>query len=183
MRIITGSARGKKLVTLEGEQVRPTSERVKESLFNIVQFGVEGRKVLDLFAGSGQLGLEAVSRGAAHTVLVDNAKESIAVLRQNAAHCGFGERVEVVQADALTFLASNKKKFDLVFLDPPYRMGLLQKTLPLVVKSMNPGGTIFCEHPSDEQLPEEAGEFCAVKTYRYGKISLTMYRRKEVAQV
>lgn len=183
MRIITGSARGKKLVTLEGEQVRPTSERVKESLFNIVQFDLEGRKILDLFAGSGQLGLEAVSRGAAHAVFVDCAKESIEVVRKNVSHCGFGDRVEIVQNDSLAFLASNRRKFDLAFLDPPYFKGLLQKALPLTAAAMNPGGTIFCEHPVDEQLPEEAGDFCAVKSYRYGKISLTMYRRKEVVEV
>lgn len=183
MRVITGSARGKRLETLEGEQVRPTSERVKESLFNIVQFDLEGRRVLDLFAGSGQLGLEAVSRGAARAVLVDSAKESIGVIQRNVSHCGFGDRVDVVQSDFSAYLARNRQKFDLAFLDPPYRKGLLQQALPLVAQIMNPGGTIFCEHPVDEQLPEEAGEFCAVKSYRYGKITLTMYRRKEVVEV
>ena len=183
MRIITGSARGKKLVTLEGEQVRPTSERVKESLFNIVQFDLEGRRVLDLFAGSGQLGLEAVSRGAKQAILVDCAKESVEVIRKNTAHCGFSDRVQIVQMDFAAYLASNPQKFDVAFLDPPYLHGLLQKALPLVVQAMNPGGTILCEHPTDEQLPDEVGGFCAGKRYRYGKISLTMYRRKAVVEV
>lgn len=183
MRIITGSARGKKLLTLEGEQVRPTSERVKESLFNIVQFDLEGRRVLDLFAGSGQLGLEAVSRGAAQAVLVDCARESIDVIRKNTAHCGFSDRVQIVHTDFASYLAANRQKFDLAFLDPPYSTGLLQKALPLVVEAMNPGGTILCEHPAGEPLPVEEGEFYAVKQYRYGKISLTMYRRKEVVEI
>ena len=92
MRIITGSKRGKKLVTLEGEQVRPTTDRVKESLFNILQFQLEGRKFLDLFAGSGQIGLEALSRGAALCVFVDSAKESIRVVEKNIQSTGLGEK-------------------------------------------------------------------------------------------
>lgn len=182
MRIITGSARGKKLITLEGEQVRPTSNRVKESLFNIVQFDLEGRRILDLFAGSGQIGLEAVSRGASHAVLVDSAKESIEVIQKNVAHCGFQNQVSIYQMDFPAFFASNRQKFDLAFLDPPYSKGMLQRALPLTVQVMNPGGTVLCEHPVDELLPQEAGEFCAVKSYRYGKVCLTMYRRKDVSK-
>ena len=147
MRIITGSARGKKLTTLEGEQVRPTSDRVKEALFNIIQFDLEGRNVLDLFAGSGQIGLEAISRGASHAVLVDASKESIQVIRDNVRHCGFGDFVEIVSMDFSSYLMRKGQKFDLAFLDPPYGQGLLQKALPLVAEVMNLGGTILCEHP------------------------------------
>lgn len=182
MRIITGSARGKKLTTLEGEQVRPTSDRVKEALFNIVQFDLEGRNVLDLFAGSGQIGLEAISRGASHAVLVDASKESIQVIRDNVRHCGFGDFVEIVSMDFSSYLMRKGQKFDLAFLDPPYGQGLLQKALPLVAEVMNPGGTILCEHPVGEELPQEVGGFAVVKSYRYGKIALTMYRRKDVME-
>ena len=115
MRIITGSARGKKLTTLEGEQVRPTSDRVKEALFNIIQFDLEGRNVLDLFAGSGQIGLEAISRGASHAVLVDASKESIQVIRDNVRHCGFGDFVEIVSMDFSSYLMRKGQKFDLGF--------------------------------------------------------------------
>lgn len=104
MRIITGSKRGKKLVTLEGEQVRPTTDRVKESLFNILQFQLEGRKFLDLFAGSGQIGLEALSRGAALCVFVDSAKESIRVVEKNIQSTGLGDRAKVVGSDFAAYL-------------------------------------------------------------------------------
>ena len=177
MRIITGSKRGKKLVTLEGEQVRPTTDRVKESLFNILQFQLEGRKFLDLFAGSGQIGLEALSRGAALAVFVDSSKESVRVVEKNVASTGLGDRAKVVLADFAAYLRGSRESFDIAFLDPPYRQGLLEQALPLVVQRMNPGGVILCEHPKDEVLPEEAGPFRLQKSYRYGKILLSAYRR------
>lgn len=147
MRIITGSKRGKKLVTLEGEQVRPTTDRVKESLFNILQFQLEGRKFLDLFAGSGQIGLEALSRGAALCVFVDSAKESIRVVEKNIQSTGLGDRAKVVGSDFAAYLRGSREMFDIAFLDPPYRTGLLEQALPLVAQRMNPGGVILCRAP------------------------------------
>ena len=179
MRIITGRARGKRLATLEGEAVRPTSDRVKESLFNIIQFDLEGRKVLDLFAGSGQLGLEAVSRGAKAAVLVDSSKDAAAVSRQNVKACGF-DTVEVIQADYAAYLLRRDQRFDIAFLDPPYGTGTLQKALPLTAAVMHPGGTIVCEHPIAEELPETAGDFLRGRTYRYGKVGISLYRHKDV---
>lgn len=180
MRIITGSKRGKKLVALEGELVRPTTDRVKESLFNILQFGIEGRRFLDLFAGSGQIGLEALSRGAAQAVFVDSYRESIRVVEQNVKAAGFPDSSRIVQADFAGFLRSCREKFDVAFLDPPYRTGLLEQALPLVAERMNPGGVIVCEHPREEKPPEQAGDFFQSKTYRYGKIMLTTYYRKKI---
>lgn len=177
MRIITGSKRGKKLITLEGEQVRPTTDRVKESLFNILQFQLVGRRFLDLFAGSGQIGLEALSRGAALAVFVDASKDSIRVVEKNVQSTGLGDRSKVVTADFQSYLRGCRERFDIAFLDPPYRMGLLEKALPLVAERMNPGGVILCEHPKDETLPESAGDFLQHKSYRYGKIMLTAYRQ------
>ena len=177
MRIITGSKRGKKLITLEGEQVRPTTDRVKESLFNILQFQLEGRRFLDLFAGSGQIGLEALSRGAALAVFVDASKDSIRVVEKNVQSTGLGDRSKVITADFQSYLRGCRERFDIAFLDPPYRMGLLEKALPLVAERMNPGGVILCEHPEDETLPESAGDFLQHKSYRYGKIMLTAYRQ------
>ena len=182
MRIITGKARGKRLVTLEGRDVRPTTERVKESLFNIIQFDIEGRRFLDLFAGSGQIGLEAVSRGAKQAVLVDCAKESLAVIRQNVEHSGLGESVQVVQGTFDSYLLRKDGFFDLAFLDPPYETGLLQQALPLVAERMRKGGTVICEHPAEESLPEQAGDFVQARSYKYGKIMLTLYRHKEVVE-
>mgnify|MGYP005764562495 FL=1 len=179
MRIITGSHRGKKLITLEGEQVRPTTDRVKESLFNILQFQLEGRRFLDLFAGSGQIGIEALSRGAAQAVFVDASKESVRVVEKNLASTGLGDRAKVVTADFAAYLRACRDRFDVAFLDPPYRTGLLEQALPLVAEVMNPGGVILCEHPKEEVLPETAGGFARHKSYRYGKIMLTAYRPPE----
>ena len=116
MRIITGSKRGKKLITLEGEQVRPTTDRVKESLFNILQFQLEGRRFLDLFAGSGQIGLEALSRGAAAAVFVDSSKDSIRVVQKNLESTGFQDRAKVVQLDFASYLRGSRELFDIAFL-------------------------------------------------------------------
>lgn len=177
MRIITGTHRGKKLLTLEGEQVRPTTDRVKESLFNILQFQLEGRRFLDLFAGSGQIGLEALSRGAAHCVFVDAAKESVRVVEKNIQSTGLGDRAKVVNLDFAAYLRTCRERFDIAFLDPPYRTGLLERALPLVAEHIAPGGVILCEHPKDEALPEEVEPFRKHKSYRYGKIMLTAYRQ------
>lgn len=180
MRVITGTARGKRLMTREGEAVRPTPERVKEALFSIIQFEIEGRRVLDLFAGSGQLGIEALSRGAREAVFVDSSRESVGTVRKNVEACGFSASAEIAGMDFSAYLLRSGKPFDLAFLDPPYRTGLLQRALQLVVARMNPGGTVFCEHPFDEELPEQAGEFRREKSYRYGTVCLTAYRRKDV---
>jgi 16S rRNA (guanine(966)-N(2))-methyltransferase RsmD len=182
MRVITGTARGKRLSTLEGESVRPTPDRVKEALFSIVQFEIEGRRVLDLFAGSGQLGIEALSRGAREAVFVDAGKEPAAMVRKNLESTGLTERAQVKNMDFAAFLLRSREPFDLAFLDPPYRTGLLQRALPLVAQAMNRGGTILCEHPADEELPGSAGDFVRTRSYRYGKIALTIYRHKDVAE-
>ncbi len=182
MRVITGTARGRRLIPPEGSQVRPTPDRVKEALYNIIQFEVEGRSFLDLFAGSGQIGIEALSRGAARAVFVDASKESAAVVQKNLQITGFGSRAQVYQTDALDFLRRYDGRFDLAFLDPPYHSGLLEAVLPALSQRMNRGGAILCEHPQDEELPQEAGGFRAVRSYRYGKILLTVFRHKEMTE-
>lgn len=182
MRIISGIARGRKLITLEGENVRPTPDRVKEALYNIIQFDIEGRNVLDLFAGSGQIGIEALSRGAAQASFVDASKDSIAAVIKNLESSGLAERAKVVNMDFASFLSQKSNHFDIAFLDPPYRTGILQRALPLTAAVMNKGGTIICEHPSDEELPETADDFMRARSYRYGKIILTLYRHKDVVE-
>ncbi len=180
MRIITGSRRGKKLRTLEGNAVRPTPDHIKESLFNILQFNIEGRVFLDLFAGSGQIGLEALSRGAERAVFVDSAKASCSVVEDNIRTTDFSEKATVIHSDFSAFLMRTREQFDIAFLDPPYRTGTLEKALLAVVAHMNRGGIVVCEHPTDEPLPDKAGEFVRVKDYRYGKILLTAYRHESM---
>ncbi len=179
MRVITGTARGRRLITLEGEDVRPTTDRVKEALFSIIQFEIEGRKILDLFAGSGQLGIEALSRGAKSAVFVDLSKKSVEVVKQNLESTGLGKNAIVLNTDSIAFAASRADRYDVAFLDPPYRTGLLQKALPLTANIMNEGGVIVCEAPFDEELPETAGGFKMTKEYKYGKIKLVTYRFEE----
>ena len=175
MRVISGERRGKKLQTLEGLEVRPTSDRVKEAVFDILQFSVEGCRFLDLFAGSGQVGIEAISRGARQATLVDESRDAIRVVEKNLAATGFADRAKVVRGDALAFLRGSRDSFDIAFLDPPYRTGLLQRALPLAARRMAPGGKLLCEHPKEEALPEQAGSLVKKKVYTYGKIALTLY--------
>lgn len=176
MRVITGSARGRKLITLEGDDVRPTTDIVKEALFSIIQFEIEGRKVLDLFGGSGQLAIEALSRGADSAVIVDLSKKSIDVIRQNLEHTGFSKKAVTVNSDAVSFLSRRTEKYDIAFLDPPYSKGILEAALSKVPEVMNEGGVIICEAPYKDELPDEAGKFRLQKKYRYGKTGLFLYR-------
>lgn len=179
MRIIAGERRGKNLMSPEGTEVRPTTNMVKESVFNILQFGIEGRRFLDLFAGSGQMGLEALSRGAREAVFVDSSRDSVRVIEKNIAATGFGGRAKVVSADFMGFLRSERGTFDIAFIDPPYREGLMEQALELTAGKMAPGGVILCEHGSREELPESAGDFVKAKVYKYGKTSVTAYRAVE----
>lgn len=177
MRVITGSARGRKLITLDGDDVRPTTDKVKESLFNIIQFDVEGASFLDLFAGSGQIGIEAISRGARQVVFVDKSKKSIDVIRQNLKTTKFEKFAVVINSDSLSFLAGRMEKYDIAFLDPPYSKGILQSALEKLPAVMNENAIIICESPTKEELPENVGEFRIFKKYSYGKTALTTYKR------
>lgn len=179
MRVITGSARGRVLETLPGEDVRPTTDRVKEAMFSIVQFELEGRRILDLFAGSGQLGIEALSRGAEYATFVDSSRDSIACVKSNLLKTGLKTNSSVVQSDSLTFIRTSRETFDIAFLDPPYGKGILQTALPLVAKRMSDGGVIICEHPKGEEMPDKAEDFEIFRVYKYGKTELTVYRKKE----
>ena len=180
MRVITGTARGKRLQTLEGNDVRPTTDNVKEAVFSIIQFSIEGRTFLDAFAGSGQMGIEALSRGAKKAFFIDQKKQSAAIIKNNLKTTGLSDFATVLNTDTLSFIASTNEKFDIVFFDPPYRTGLLQSALDKVTRIMNKGGMIICEHPVDEELPEQIQDFVLKKNYKYGKIIITIYSHKEV---
>ena len=179
MRVITGSARGRRLETLEGEDVRPTTDRIKEAVFSIIQFQTEGRRFLDLFAGSGQMGIEALSRGAKEAVFVDSAKKSIETVKRNLKATKLEENAKVFQTDFRSFLSMNSSRFDIVFLDPPYRTGALQEALPLAARAMNDTGVMIAESPLDEALEEQYGDFLLDRQYRYGKIKITTFRHKD----
>ncbi len=176
MRVITGSARGRRLKTLEGESVRPTTDKVKESIFNIIQFDVEGSRVLDMFAGCGQLGIEALSRGASAAVFVDSSRASISVTEENLAHTGFRSISKTVLGDSLSYLDRTSEVFDIAFLDPPYKAGLMEDAIERVRLHIADGGIIVCETAAEEVLPENIEGFTS-KRYKYGKIALTVYRK------
>lgn len=176
MRVITGSARGRKLKTLEGDSVRPTTDKVKESIFNIIQFDIEGRRILDMFCGCGQLGIEALSRGAASAVFVDISRASIAVTEENLTTTGFRNVSKTVLANSLEYLDRTSEIFDIAFLDPPYHAGIMDDAIERVAPHMADGGIIVCETGEREVLPEEIEGFTS-KRYKYGKIALTVYRK------
>ena len=176
MRVITGSARGRKLISPEGTDVRPTTDMVKEALFSVIQFDVETSAVLDLFSGSGQLGIEALSRGAVSCTFVDSSRDSLAVTKENISAAGFEGSSETFLADAADFLGRTSERYDIAFLDPPYNKGMIEKVLPLTAEKMSERGVIVCEHERGLSLPSSAGTLEKKKTYRYGKTEVTVYR-------
>ncbi|MBR3594009.1 MAG: 16S rRNA (guanine(966)-N(2))-methyltransferase RsmD [Clostridia bacterium] len=179
MRVITGKARGMRLRTLEGNAVRPTSEKVKEAVFSMLQFDIEGRRVLDLFAGCGQMGIEALSRGAKSVTFVDSSAESIKTIKDNLTATKLSDGATVEKRDFKFFLSSCREQFDIAFLDPPYHDGFYDDALSLLSPLMSSYGIIVCEHPSDVSVPEEIDDFHIAKESRYGKICISVYRRKE----
>ncbi len=178
MRVITGSARGKRLVTVSGNDiVRPTGEKVKEALFSSIQFDIEGRRVLDLFAGCGQLGIEALSRGAESAVFVDCNDASLKAVKQNLQNTALEHKAQVHKSDYATFSLRCNQQFDIAFLDPPYKAGLLEDAVKKVIPLMSDYGKIFCEHPSELSLPESIDGFTVCKIYKYGKTLITVYKK------
>ncbi len=181
MRVITGAARGRKLKTLEGDEIiRPTTDRVKEAMFSIVQFDIQGARVLDLFAGSGQLGIEALSRGAQSAVFVDNNKEAFETVKENLKTTGLYKDATVLNTDSISYIKNSKLKFDLIIIDPPYKKGICAEVLPYAAKCCNENATVICETDYSEELPDDLGEFIKYKEYKYSKTKLTTYKNKNV---
>ena len=179
MRVITGTARGRRLKELEGMETRPTTDRVKEGLFSVIQFEIEGRKVLDLFAGTGQLGIECLSRGAESAVFVDRRPDAVKLIRENLKVTDLTDRARVVSGDSMEFLKSLREPFDIILLDPPYAAGLLEPAIAHIAKFdiLRPHGIMVADHPADRVLPGLAPPYRIRRTYRYGKIGLTVYCR------
>ena len=178
MRVISGSARGRRLLELSGRDTRPTTDKVKESIFNILQFDIQGRRVLDLFAGTGQLGIEALSRGAQAAVFVDHSPKAAGLVRQNLERTGLAQHASVVQSDWRAFLSACRgEKFQLIFLDPPYATGTLQAAMETIaaVDILSEHGIMVCESPAEEPLPDCLPGLRRGRDYRYGKIQVTLY--------
>ena len=176
MRVITGSARGRRLISPEGFDVRPTTDKVKESIFNIIQFNIPGASCLDLFAGSGQLGIEAISRGAEKVTFVDSSRKSFETVKANVDMCRFADKSVLKLSDSFSFLMSCSDKFDIVFLDPPYHKDLCVKALDNLDHVLSSDAVVICETQNDEELPEKAGRLYCDKIYAYSSIKLSVYR-------
>lgn len=177
MRVITGSARGRKLKTPANDDVRPTTDNVKESVFNILRSDIEGRRVLDLFAGTGQLGIEAISRGAKDVVFVDSAVTSLNIVRENLRLCSF--EAAVVRSDAVSYL-KHCGKFDVIFVDPPYDANLYESVLETInsFDILTEGGIIIAEARRERVLPEMQKPYRKCKEYLYGRVKICTYTRE-----
>ncbi len=186
MRIVAGLAKGRKIEAPKGMDVRPTTDRVREALFSSIAFRTKGALVLDLFAGTGALGLEALSRGAASCVFVDSSRKSVALIKSNIAACGFERNVQIIERDALIALRHLKSKgvaFDLVFLDPPYAGPMLEKTLLALAANslLAEDALVVAEHLNDRP-PTLPDGLSITSTKRYGNTALSFVQRSEIAE-
>jgi 16S rRNA (guanine966-N2)-methyltransferase len=183
MRIIAGSAKGKRLKMVPGNHVRPTADRVKESLFSVIGPFFDGGRVLDLFAGTGSLGLEAISRGMEHAYFVDQSAQSLRIAKENTVHCGFMEHADFLRRDArsaLKFFATKFMQFDLIFLDPPYHEKLLQPVLALIEENslLSSTGSLVVEHPHSLSILSLDSTFITSRELSYGDTMITLLKQK-----
>lgn len=179
MRVITGKARGIQLKTPDGMLTRPTSDRVKEALFSIIQFEIPGANVLDLFGGTGQLGIEALSRGAKHAVFADAREEACKLIRENLKRTRMEQDARVVRSDYMDYLGRCREKFDIILLDPPYAEVFLENALKRIteIDILESNGIIIAERPVGKDLPWEFDGYARSKDYKYGKTLLTIFRK------
>lgn len=179
MRVISGKARGVTLMTPKGEQTRPTIDRVKEALFSIIQFDLPGARVLDLFGGTGQLGIEALSRGAKHAVFVDLREDACRLIKENLKRAKLESDATVIRSDYRQYLSRCKDKFDIVILDPPYAEVFLENALKIIteIDILQTGGIIIAERPLGKDLSWDFAGFTRSKDYKYGQVLLTLYRK------
>lgn len=177
LRIIGGSKRGLKLIGFEGDSVRPTTDRVKENIFNIIAPYVTDASTLDLFGGTGALSIEALSRGARKAVVCDVAESSLSIIRTNLAKAEFSAAAQVVKADAVQYISATDESFDIIFIDPPYNTDLLEKALAAIAKNPRicPDGIIVCERDYEKELPNLSG-LDVVKDKKYGRVQILVLR-------
>ena len=179
MRVITGKARGVQLKTPNGDATRPTADRVKEALFSIIQFELPGAVVLDLFGGTGQLGIEALSRGADRAVFVDAREDACDLIRENLKRTKLTQQGKVIHGDYMSYLNSCSDKFHMIFLDPPYAEVFLERAIKRIteIDILHSNGIIIAERPIGKELPWEFEGYTRSKDYKYGKTLLTIYRK------
>ena len=180
MRVIAGEFRGRRLDRIEGMDIRPTSDKVKGSLFNILGDTVIDSVFLDLFGGTGGIGIEALSRGAGHVVFIDTDIKSIKVLKGNLEHLNINDNVEVFNTDYSTGISKlymHNKKFDIIFIDPPYSVGLAQNALEEIDKHniLAQAGSIIVEHDSRDEMPSSLGKLNMYCSKKYGNTTLSFY--------
>lgn len=183
MRIIAGEAKGRRINAPVGRETRPTSDRVKESIFNILGDRVPGAKILDLFAGTGNMGLEAISRGAEHCIFIDSSKEAIRIIHENINTLKYQDKCEVYNNDAIAAMEIlNKRniKFDIIFLDPPYHKNIITTVLKTLnnTEILNHNGLIIAEHDNKDIVPDVFNEFIMIKKAEYGNTTVSFYRKK-----
>ena len=179
MRVIAGKAKGVSLKTPDGMNTRPTADRVKEALFSIIQFDLPEASVLDLFGGTGQLGIEALSRGAKHAVFVDEGEAACRLIKENLRRTKMENSAQIIRGDYLSYLQCCHEKFNIIFLDPPYAEVFLETSLKKIseIDILRSGGIIIAERPLGKELPTEIEGFTRSRDYKYGKILLTLYRK------
>lgn len=184
MRVISGEFKGRRLESLEGSATRPTSDKVKESLFNIIGPYFEADTVVDLFSGSGNLGIEAVSRGVAHGYLVDNNERAVRVIQENVNNLGLNDRITVMNQSAqsaLDYFQGQDIKINLLFLDPPYDMDVIQEILTVAVNKgiLSKRAIVVCETTKYKEFPDIIGSLEKIRDQKYGKTRLTIYQNTE----
>ena len=180
MRVITGKARGVQLKTPDGLATRPTADRVKEALFSIIQFDIPGAKVLDLFGGTGQLGIEALSRGAKSATFVDAGEPACRLIKENLKRTRLEADGKVVRSDYMEFLNRCREQYNIIFLDPPYAEVFLENALKKIteIDILASGGIIVAERPLGKELPWDFEGYTRSRDYKYGKVLLTLYRKE-----
>lgn len=184
MRVITGKAKGISLKTPQGFLTRPTADRVKEALFSIIRFDIPGASVLDLFGGTGQLGIEALSQGAKQAVFVDAREDACRLIRENLKRTHLEGEGRVVRCDYLEYLRRCREQYDIIFLDPPYAESYLENALNLIteIDILHSGGIIVAERPLGKELDNAFPGYSRSKDYKYGKTLLTIYRKAEAQE-
>lgn len=180
MRVISGSSRGKKLFSLEGSDTRPTTDRVKESIFNIISPHIYGSKVLDLFAGSGALGIEALSRGANAAVFCEKNRKAIEIIERNLSATGLSDKSVIEKTDSFEYLSKSNCIFDIIFIDPPYASGFYDIALSLIAKRniLSGDGIIVTERSSSMSAPSDK-DFELVTDRKYGNSTVSIFKRME----
>ncbi len=177
MRVIAGIAKGKPLQTLPGgDTVRPTTDRVKEAIFSAIHFDLPGAYVIDMFAGSGQLGIEALSRGAGSAVFLDSSQNAAKITAKNLEYCNFSNKSIVCCTDYKTYLSRCTEGFDIAFIDPPYMLNIFNDAISLIAPYIKDNGIIVCEHPIDATILDIP--LFSRRDYKYGKIAVTVFRKE-----